>query len=138
MNTNDNAPLIAAGGGVVLFVSLFLNWFLEASAWEIFDLTDILLAVLALLAIAVGGSTAAGNPVGVPPAALSTGGLVGLGMVVTYVFEADERGFGIFLSLLAVIAIIVGALGLARGAAAPTSRTPSAPPPASPPPSAGP
>ena len=138
MNTSDNAPLIAAGGGLLLFISLFVTWFLDASAWEIFDFTDIVLAAVALLAIAVGAGIATGNPInppGGPGSALSVAGLLSFGMVATYVFEGEERGFGIFLALIGTIAIIVGALGLGRSAAAPAApRTRPAPPP--PPPSA--
>ena len=139
MDTRDNAPLIAAGGGVLLFISLFLSWFLEASAWELFDLSDIILAAIALLAIAVGGSIATGNALNIPGNALHVAGLIALGMVATYLFEGEERGIGLFVGLIGVIAIIVGAMGLGRAAPAPRASAgtgTSAPPP--PPPAAGP
>ena len=134
MDTSDNAPLIAAGGGALLFISLFLSWFGEGSAWELFDLTDIILAAIGLLAIAVGAGIATGNPIippGGPAAALSTAGLLATGMVATWVVEGEERKFGLFLALVGVVAIIVGAMGLGRSstAAAAPREGPAAPPP---------
>jgi len=143
VDTRDNAPLIAAGGGLLLLISLFLSWFGEISAWEGFDFTDILLAAIALLAVAVGASIATGNALNVPGGpggALSTAGLLAFGMVATWVFEGEERKIGLFLALIGAIAIIVGAMQLARGGpAAPRTRVaePTAPPPPPPPPSAG-
>lgn len=142
MDTRDNAPLIAAGGGVVLFIALFLSWFGEISAWEGFDFSDIVLAAIAVLAIAVGASIATGNALevpGGPGGALSTAGLIAFGMVATWVFEGEERKFGLFLALIGTIAIIVGAIQLARGAGAREQpRTRVAEPPAAPPPGPGP
>src|SRR5688572_2800457 len=51
VDVRENAPLIAAGGGVLLFIALFMSWFGPFSAWEAFDLTDIVLALIAILAI---------------------------------------------------------------------------------------
>jgi hypothetical protein len=122
VDTRDNAPLIAAGGGLVLFISLFLSWFGDFSGWETLDFTDIVLAVIALLALAVGASIATGNALNVPGGpgeTLSAAGLIAFAMVATLIFEGDERKFGIFLALIATIAILVGAFQLARGPAAP-------------------
>jgi len=134
VDTRDNAPLIAAGGGLVLFISLFLNWSFEENLWKT-DFSDIVLAAIGLFAVAIGGSIASGNalnPPGGPAASLSVAGLVALGMVAVFVFEGEERGFGLFLGLVGVVAIIVGAMGLSRTPAAPPTRT--APPPSAPPP----
>jgi len=51
--------LLAAAGGVVLLVSLFLDWYglrgrsAGVSAWQAFAVADVLLALVALLAIAL-------------------------------------------------------------------------------------
>ena len=141
MDTRDKAPLIAAGGGLLLFISLFLSWFGEGSAWEWFDFSDIVLALIALLAIAIGASIATGNALNVPggPAgALTTAGLIAVGMVATWVFEGEERKFGLFVALIGVIAIVVGALQLGRGttaSATPSTRAADPSPPPPPPPS---
>lgn len=45
-------PLLAAIGGLALFVSLFLHWYQPAlSAWTVFEVWDLVLAVLALAAL---------------------------------------------------------------------------------------
>jgi hypothetical protein len=135
--------LIAAGGGLLLFISLFLGWFGDFSAWEIFDLSDIVLALIALFAIAVGVSIFTGNPINVPGGAggaVSVAGVLAFGMVATYVFEGEEKKFGLFLALIGTIGMVVGGMQLGRGSGttgAPRTRAaePTAPPP--PPPPAG-
>jgi hypothetical protein len=141
----NNGPLIAAGGGLLLFISLFLGWFNGISAWEIFDLTDLVLALLALIAVGIGAMLATGNAANLPAAPatiVTTAGVIAFSMVATYVFEGEEKEFGIFLALIATIAIIYGGTQLARGAVGPATRTRATEPPASspppPPPPAGP
>jgi hypothetical protein len=139
VDIRDNAPLIAAGGGLLLFISCFLSWFGDISAWEGFDFTDVLLTAIALLAIAVGVSIATGTALNIPggaAAALSTAGVLAFGMVATWVVEGEERKFGMFLALIGTIAIIVGALQLRGGAgtAPPRTRVAEPPPPPPPPP----
>lgn len=70
MRRIDVAPLIAALGGLILFVSLFLHWYEPGlSAWTVFEVLDLVLAALALGAIAVGAS-ALGVPLGARDRAL--------------------------------------------------------------------
>jgi hypothetical protein len=45
-------PLIVALGSLALLVSLFLDWYGDLTAWEAFEVTDVLLAALAALALA--------------------------------------------------------------------------------------
>src|SRR5919204_2533829 len=46
------APLLAALGGLLLFVSLFMHWYQPAlSAWTVFEVWDLVLAVLAIAAV---------------------------------------------------------------------------------------
>ncbi len=51
MRRFEIGPLIVAVGSLVLLVSLFLEWYGDATAWEAFELADVLLAALALLAL---------------------------------------------------------------------------------------
>ncbi len=44
-------PLVAAVGGLVLLVSLFLDWYERVTGWTVFELADLLLAGLALGAL---------------------------------------------------------------------------------------
>ena len=51
----EAGPLLVTLGAVLLLVSLFLSWFTgEVSAWQAFEVWDVVLFVLALAAIAVG------------------------------------------------------------------------------------
>jgi amino acid transporter len=45
-------PMIVLAAGVLLLVSLFLDWYGGLTAWDVFELVDMLLAALALAAIA--------------------------------------------------------------------------------------
>ena len=146
MNTGgNNAPLIAAGGGLLLFIGLFLTWAFDASAWETFDFVDVLLALLGLTALAIGAMIATGNAPNLPRSPgeiITTAGIVAFSIVGAFTIEFDELGFGIFLSLIGAIAMLVGGTQLARGgaaAAAPRTRVqePASPPPPPPPPPAG-
>ena len=138
----NNGPLIAAGGGFLLFISLLLTWSLDGSAWELFDLMDIILALIGLAAVVIGGSRAMGNPIEPPGGAqnmLYTAGVFAFAIVAFIILEGDELGFGVFLGLIGTIAMIYGALQLGRAGVAPAeprtrSSEPSPPPP--PPPSA--
>ena len=51
MRRFEIGPLIVAVGSLVLLVSLFLDWYGDFTAWELFELTDVLLAALALAAL---------------------------------------------------------------------------------------
>ena len=52
MRRIDIGPLIVAVGSLVLLVSLFLDWYGDQTAWQAFEVTDVLLAALAALALA--------------------------------------------------------------------------------------
>ena len=141
----NNGPLIAAGGGLLLFISLFLDWFdILGSAWEFMDIVDVLLALLALVAIGAGAMLATGNTANLPrtPSSIvTTAGIVAFTILATFILEGDEHKFGIFLGLIGTIAMIVG--GTQLGAAAPAAprtrvQEPPAPPPPPPPPPSNP
>jgi hypothetical protein len=51
MRRFEIGPLLVAIGAIVLLVSLFLTWYADLTAWEAFELSDLLLAVLALVAL---------------------------------------------------------------------------------------
>jgi hypothetical protein len=58
--------LIAGVGGLALFLFSFLDWFGPVSAWEGFDVVDILLAAIGLGAAGLAAARAAGVQVGLP------------------------------------------------------------------------
>jgi hypothetical protein len=47
----DIGPVLVALGAIVLLVGLFLRWYGGVNAWDAFELTDVLLAVLAVAAL---------------------------------------------------------------------------------------
>jgi hypothetical protein len=51
MRRFEIGPLIVAVGSLVLLVSLFLDWYGDLSAWDAFEVTDVLLAALAVVAL---------------------------------------------------------------------------------------
>jgi hypothetical protein len=111
--------MIAAGGGILLFVFLFLPWFGATGAdslsgWEGQTTTDIYLLITALVAVlaAVAGGGSVGLPGMTMNGATALLGAVGtillLWLVVIDFPDGADRKIGLFLGLLAVIAIAVG------------------------------
>jgi hypothetical protein len=49
----DIGPIVLALAALVLLVALFLDWFATFNAWEVFEITDVILAALAIAAIVV-------------------------------------------------------------------------------------
>ena len=52
MRRLEIGPIIVALAALVLLVSLFLDWYGDLTAWEAFEVADVLMAVLALAALA--------------------------------------------------------------------------------------
>ena len=44
----DIGPIVLALGAIALLIALFLDWFAAWNAWEVFEITDVLLAALAI------------------------------------------------------------------------------------------
>jgi hypothetical protein len=126
---------IAAISALLLFVSLFIDWFGPFSAWEVFDVVDIIITLAAFLVFAVVAARALGTVVRLPthPARFITWiGVIVLVLVLAFLFEGDDREIGIFLSLFAAIGIVVGGLmasGELSGIGTTTAATPSGAPP---------
>lgn len=111
--------LIAAAGGLLLFISEFLSWFSlpggSANLWDIFSGVDILLALIGLATAVLAASYAMGNPLlAVPPTLLQGLALVAFAFVLEYVLESDNAGYGSFIGLLATVAMVAGAVLTAR------------------------
>jgi len=112
-NRNNLPYLIAAGGGLVLVLSLFLTWLSVGdgfSLWKVASGIDIVLALLGLAAAAIAASHVAGTPLPAPPETLKWIGVVTTTIVFTYLIEQDNLGLGVFLGLLASAAILAGAI----------------------------
>jgi uncharacterized protein DUF2510 len=116
--SRSNLPhLIAAAGGAVLVISLFLNWIsigdASASGWETFDFVDIVLFVIGISAAVVGGAHAMGAAPPVPwlrPELLKWDGVVAVTIALTFIVEGDNLAFGAFLGVLAALAILAGGI----------------------------
>jgi hypothetical protein len=116
--TRSNLPhLIAAVGGAVLVITLFLSWIsigdASASGWETFDFVDIVLLVIGIGAAVVGAAYATGATLPVSwltPELLKWDGVVATTIVLTYIVEGDNLAFGAFLALLAALAILAGGI----------------------------
>jgi hypothetical protein len=107
----STGDLIAAAGGVVLFVSLLLDWYGDTNAWEVFNVIDVLLAVIALLAIALVVIRLVGDQ-GLPfsPERLVlVCGLIAVVVTLAFLAEGSDRRIGAFLSVLGAAAIAFGA-----------------------------
>jgi hypothetical protein len=57
----DIGPVLVAVGALVVLVGLFLDWYGGLNAWNSFELTDVVLAVLALAGLAAGAGLLADN-----------------------------------------------------------------------------
>ncbi len=132
----DRGLLIAGGGGLVLLISLFLPWYgvtvslgaevpslgVSVSAWRAFSFIDLLLFLVAAVAIAAGALSAAGRLPALPlplGKILLAAGVVALVLVFFRLIDAPgdtgglagvdiERKIGPFLALVAAAAIAFG------------------------------
>jgi hypothetical protein len=147
---------IAAVSGIVLLIALFLPWYgvdvnlgglsasESANAWEALDFIDILLFLVALVAIGVPVAKAAGSlppDVPGPMIVLAAGGLAVLLVLFRLIDlptpDVDGSGidfsrkFGIFLGLIAAVGVTYG--GWRANEEAPVASAPAAAPPPPPP-----
>lgn len=132
----SQGQMVAAAGGVLLIVALFLHWGAGVSAWDGFSSMHIVMLLVGLIAIAWAVMPAVGST-SLPP---SAPGLVFalavaiFGFAVGWELEASG-GIGVWLAIVASAAIAYGAYSHGRvgapSAAAP-SRTAASPPPSAP------
>jgi hypothetical protein len=141
-NRIGEGELIAGASGAALFVFLFFDWFAGVSAWEAFDVVDVLLAIIALGAVALAIAQATATPIRVPfapPAAIMLGGYAAAVITLTFVLEGDGRKIGLYLALIAALGMTYGGWRAMREAGATLSgeggglrgtstTTPAAPP----------
>ena len=107
---------LAAAGGVLMIVSLLLPWYQGASGYEALTVTDVLLTLIALLALALTVLQATRDSPALPVAAgvLTVAfGAVGVLLVVFRLiddpFSGAEVRAGAWLGLFAALAIVGGA-----------------------------
>ena len=156
-NRNSGAgPLLAAAASLLLLVSLFLDWFGDGddgiTAWTVFEVWDLVLAAIALLALwrAAHSLGAVRNGHGVPFWALGGAALV---IVASQLinhpplvqFDGVDHEVGAWLALVAALLLLIsGLLNRVRlelvddGTPAPSPHVPAPSAPATPPPASGP
>lgn len=117
VSRNNLGYVLAAAGGAVLVLSLFLAWASgykdSASAWQIFSGIDILLALIGIAALGVALAHMRGAAAGLPRwagDALKWLGVVAAAIVLTYLLETDNAAWGSFLAFLATLSIVAGAV----------------------------
>lgn len=111
---------IAAASGVALFLSLFLDWLEDLTAWELFVVVDGLFTVLALSALALAGARGAG--INLPRWPMVQVGVVALAVTLPALLEGAERGAGIWLCAAAAAGILYGGAAFPRRDARPRRR----------------
>jgi hypothetical protein len=119
--------LIAAAGGVALLVVMFLDWYvaggISLTAWRVFTITDVVLALAGLAALGLAVLTASRRSPALPIAGAVV--TTGLGIFATLLVfyrilnqpgpnEFIEVKLGAFLGFLCVLAIAVGGLRAMR------------------------
>jgi hypothetical protein len=139
-------PLLAAIGGVLLIVSLGLDWYADLSGFNSFEFLDLLLVVLALVTLAVLAAALGLLRTPLRPGTPLVVGVIALVVVVSQLVNHPPAGIGddvetgLWLGLAGAALMLAGAiLSTARIAIAvePRARASAAsPPPAAPAPAA--
>ena len=107
---------IAGIAGVVLFVSLFLDWYDGVTAWETFTASDVVLAISALMGVGLAVAAATQRTPAVPQALSALTVPVAIVAAVLAVIHtisipggAGGRDYGLWLGLAGAIGVLVGA-----------------------------
>jgi hypothetical protein len=107
---------IAGTAGVVLLVSLFLDWYPGSTGWESFAVTDIVLAIAALMGISLPLAAATQRAPAVAQATSALTVPVAIAASVLAVVHtislpdgADGRELGLWLGLAGALGVLVGA-----------------------------
>jgi hypothetical protein len=107
---------IAGIAGVVLFVSLFLDWYDGVNAWETFTASDVVLAISALMGAGLAVAAATQRTPAVPQALSALTVPVAIVAAVLAVIHtisipggAGSRDYGLWLGLAGSIGVLVGA-----------------------------
>ncbi len=138
----SQGQIIAAAGGLVLIISLFLDWTsgvtitigtasisTSGNAWDVFSGMDILMALVGLGAIALAVLTVTSASIEAPLKldwVLALLGVGTIGWALGWDLENPNAGLGAWIGLFAAIAIAYGGFEAARSPQPVASR--SAPP----------
>ena len=108
-------PILVAIAAIVLLVSLFLDWYGPATAWDAFELVDVLLAVLAIAAVVAAVGTVAPDLSYVdrrwlPAMAVAAAVLVAAQLDPPPLVPGESAGTGAWLAFAATLVMVVGAV----------------------------
>ena len=121
------SQLIVGGAGIVLVISLFLDW-VGVSAFSAFSVMDIIMLLVGLAAIGYAALPASGSAQSLPKDSAWIVLLVGVGVVgwaLGICLEDADAGIGAWLGLFGSIAIAVGAYVEIRGGSLARPMTPA-------------
>jgi hypothetical protein len=112
----DIGPVLLALGAILLLVGLFLDWYGGATAWDVFELADVLLAALAVAALVAAVGLLTPEADYLDRRALPW--IVGSALVVIaaelinppLVARDADLGTGAWLSLAAALVMVAGAV----------------------------
>jgi len=128
-----DGELIAGAGAVVLLVALFASWYSGASAWQAFSVLDIVLALVASLALALVIAQATRESPSVPVALSVLTAVAGTLATLFVIYrilnqpgpnDAVEVGAGAWIGLAAAALIAVGGARSMRVEAIPGAARP--------------
>jgi hypothetical protein len=131
----SQGQMVAAAGGVLLIIALFLSWGGGANAFDAFSGMDIIMLIIAIIAVVWGVSAGLGAVTPPVLSAMLVGvlGVIVLGFTLGVDLEAEDADIGAWLALVASIAIAWGGLaGGRRPVTAPSRAAAPPPPPAAP------
>jgi hypothetical protein len=109
-------PLVAAVGAVLLIVSLGLDWYADLSGFNSFEVLDLLLVALALVALAVLVDALGLVRTPLSPGTLLAVGVLALVIVLTQLLNHPPAGYqddvetGLWLGLGGAALMLVGAI----------------------------
>ncbi len=119
----EAGTIVAAIGAIALLVGLFLDWYgfgpgQGASAWSVFEIVDLLLALLAVgVLLAVLSAVAPGARIpALPAGTIAAAGVAALVLVVTSLVDDPPAAFGaspeegIWISFGGAVLIMLGAI----------------------------
>ena len=116
MRRFEIGPLLVALGALVLLVSLFLEWYADLTAWEAFEISDLLLAVSAFMALAAAVGLLAPELTyldrGWMPASVLAATVLVVALILSPppVAEGADLDSGAWIAFGSVLAMLVGAV----------------------------
>lgn len=114
LNRLSQGEKIAAAGGVLLLLALFLPWFSDFSGWESLTATDIYLLITA--GVAIGAALAPGDDTAIPGVTrMGAAALLGIVSLIVLLWllifdwpDGADREIGIILAVVATGMIAYG------------------------------